>query len=389
VTRARVLFEGLQERILLSGLAGLPPEVLMKLPRVTETHRVQVTNQPVGAAGAFTLPKFDSHGGTRVLLTVRLRFGSVVEEGLRELDNESGSEGLVFMSIGANVNADSPMEPSFTRTTSPGAETPPPGAFGNPSERVEADSDGAVDWGGDDFLDIDAAGETDQAPDVYHTILTRDLSDFYAVPLDTTIPFNYDSSSYGDLDTDGIVVWTRYNPAVVFGFTATVIYQYPFVGGPEQYWGGKYHIERPEERAFQPFYSGTAEPGSTLSVDLYDSYGDLLGSQSTVVDAAGNWIASFYDVAMTDRPHSLVLRQTYAGYTPFADAGYNLRRYFSPALLGGAYASEYLTVENVLGKRAAFHSVDAVYSATVQPISMGWHMYSFELLPQSATPAGI
>jgi hypothetical protein len=124
-------------------------------------------------------------------------------------------------------------------------------------------------------------------------------------------------------------------------------------------------------------------------VDVLGLGGEVLGSTSTVVDAGGNWAASFYDLGMTGEPHTVSIRQSYAGYTPLTGAGYNLRRYFSPAILGGAYASEHLTVENVLGNRAADVSMAAIYSASANPIMLDPTLYAYEMLPMSASPQGL
>jgi hypothetical protein len=124
-------------------------------------------------------------------------------------------------------------------------------------------------------------------------------------------------------------------------------------------------------------------------VDVLGLGGEVLGSTSTIVDAGGNWAASFYDLGMTGEPHTVSIRQSYAGYTPLTGAGYNLRRYFSPAILGGAYASEHLTVENVLGNRAADVSMAALYSASANPITLGPTLYAYEMLPMSASPQGL
>ena len=136
-------------------------------------------------------------------------------------------------------------------------------------------------------------------------------------------------------------------------------------------------------------YSGTGEPGSTLNVSLYDPQGNLIGSETTMVDAGGNWMTSFFKTVMRDDPHSIVIRQTYGGPGALADAGYNLRTYFAPAIQGGTFISEHLTVENVLGKRAAANAVDALSAAGYYPFVLGWHAYSFEFLTAPATTSGI
>ncbi len=153
-------------------------------------------------------------------------------------------------------------------------------------------------------------------------------------------------------------------------------------------WGTWEEFKPAYAQAFAPLYSGTAEPGATLSVEIYDAQGNLIGSKAAVVDAGGNWLANFPDTAMTLQPHYVLLRQTYAGYSPLADAGYNLRTYYSRALLGGGtFVSEQLTVENVLARRSV-GSLEALYAAGVSPITLGWHAFAYEMLCLPAVPGG-
>ncbi len=151
-------------------------------------------------------------------------------------------------------------------------------------------------------------------------------------------------------------------------------------------------VEEPDvvrQMAFQPLYSGTAQPGATLSVDVYNARGDLIGSESAVADAAGNWATSFFNTTIEDEPHTIVLRQTYApSYGGLADAGYNLRTYFVPAIQGGTFVSEQLTVENVTGNRANDNAFNALRAASLHPITLGWSAYPFESLAQPATASG-
>jgi hypothetical protein len=152
--------------------------------------------------------------------------------------------------------------------------------------------------------------------------------------------------------------------------------------------GPHYPIFPHRALAFEPLYSGTADPGATLEVNLYDPRGNLIGQETTVADAGGNWMASFFKSPMRLEPHSLVIRQTYAGESPAAQAGYNLRTYYSPAVHGGTFISEWLTVENVTGKGEPANAVWDLYRASLHPIAMGWGMYSYELLAAPPTASG-
>jgi hypothetical protein len=216
-----------------------------------------------------------------------------------------------------------------------------------------------------------------------------DLDDFISAPGDSTILFEVYTKSFNDHSANVSVTNDTF-PQAYYAMTGEVTYVYVMLGTSEDYYqGSKYDFRKPAAAQFQPFYSGTAQPGSTLAVDVLGLGGEVLGSTSTIVDAGGNWAASFYDLGMTGEPHTVSIRQSYAGYTPLTGAGYNLRRYFSPAILGGAYASEHLTVENVLGKRAADVSMAAIYSASANPIMLDPTLYAYEMLPMSACPQGL
>jgi uncharacterized repeat protein (TIGR01451 family) len=146
--------------------------------------------------------------------------------------------------------------------------------------------------------------------------------------------------------------------------------------------------EQQQFGTLQPMYSGTAQPGSTLSVNLYNAQGELIGSRDAVADAGGNWMVSFYDTNVRAEPHSVSLRQSFPGYSPLADAGYNLRAYYSPAFQGGTFVSEALTVQNVVGKRS-LNGFRAMFAAAAHPVSLGWRPSGYELLPLSSVPSAV
>ena len=151
---------------------------------------------------------------------------------------------------------------------------------------------------------------------------------------------------------------------------------------------GPHRPLEPRALTYTPMYSGTADPASTLNVSVYDPRGNLIGSETVQADAGGNWMANFFKTTMLDEPHSVVIRQTYGAPSALADAGYNLRTYYAPAVQGGTFVSEHLTVENVAGRRTAANAMSALYAAAYYPILLGWNAYSFEFLSAPATPSG-
>jgi hypothetical protein len=89
-----------------------------------------------------------------------------------------------------------------------------------------------------------------------------------------------------------------------------------------------------------PIYSGSANPGATLVLDLYNANGIHLGSTTVVADSGGNWLANFSSVTLRDTPSTVRITQINAPYSFGASAGQNLRVYFAPqALNPGQFAT--------------------------------------------------
>ncbi len=369
---SRLLFEGLEDRILLSGL---PAALIASLPHYTETYNGSITSVVADASTTgFTLPKFNDLGGLRILVGAVLTSSTTTTTGTYNVYNADEFDGTVEMSLDMNVESNvvlvSPTS-LFNFTKIANASTTAPIAVGQTVSVT---------------LPAYASG-----PQVETALYpSSELADFTAAPGDSTIQFDITTSSYVDHTAD-VGVYYYSDPLIHYTMTGQVTYEYVMVSTDENYYdaGFKYEFKKPPAPTFQPFYSGTAQPGATLEVDVLGPGGEVLGSTSTIVDAGGNWAASFYDLGMTGGPHSVSIRQSYPGDTPLTGAGYNLRRYFSPAILGGAYASEHLTIENVLGNRDANASMAALYSASANPITLGPSIYAYDMLPMSASPQGL
>ena len=399
VNASRLLFEGLEDRILLSGI---PAALIASLPRSTETHSDSIGPTAVGgvATASFTLPKFDDQGGLRILVEATLVSTTATTTGTRQVENQSNFAGIVnvlILTLGAESNV-FVVAPTPTFTFGPINLTASLQADPNYAILKNIGAKATLDWlpnikAGQTYPDLRSVTIPAQAsvPQLETALYPSSrLDDFTAAPGDSTILFEITTESSVTLETTGIVARTRTSPLIEYTMIGEVTYVYVMLGTSEDYYqGSKYDFRKPAAAQFQPFYSGTAQPGSTLAVDVLGLGGEVLGSTSTIVDAGGNWTASFYDLAMTGEPHTVSLRQSYAGYTPLTGAGYNLRRYFSPAILGGAYASEHLTVENVLGNRAADVSMAALYSASANPIMLDPTLYAYEMLPMPACPQGL
>jgi len=382
VNASRLLFEGLEDRILLSAI---PAALIASLPRITETHSGSIRPTAVGGLdiASFTLPKFDDQGGMRILVEATLVSATATTVGTLNVvcyPLEFAGTVDLTLTLGSVLN---PVESNVF------VVAPTPTFTFGPINLAASQMGVAINPGETKSVTILAqtmGGSQEQ------TVSYPDsgLNDFISSPGDSTILFEITTESSVTVETYGFTGNSYTDPLIEYTMTGEVTYVYVMLGtGEDYYQGSKYDFRKPPAAQFQPFYSGTAQPGSTLAVDVLGLGGEVLGSTSTIVDAGGNWAASFYDLGMTGEPHTVSLRQSYAGYTPLTGAGYNLRRYFSPAILGGAYASEHLTVENVLGNRAADVSMAALYSASANPITLGPTLYAYEMLPMSASPQGL
>jgi len=337
-------------------------------------------NFPAGAGGQFMLPQFNDLGGTRTLLSVEMSLLVNALGGSHALDSEDpGNSGWAEVTIGATINAVSATVPALDVTSTP-TET-------LRDETIAIDDEPAAppDYAGDDSVTVVLVAKSDS--DSMGLALPSDLSQFIGTG---QIDFTFTSASVAN-HTENVGPVSTIALPPDFNFVATIIYRYPT--GDHWRWdvftGGPVEREFPEKPIpFQPMFSGAAEPGSTLLVSLYDAQGDLLGAKSVAVDAGGNWMVNFPDTDITMQPHTLTLRQTYAGYSAFADAGYNLRTYFVPSIMGGTYVCEHLTVENVLGKRASANAFNTLVAANMYPITLSWHVYTYELLSMPAVAGG-
>ena len=132
-----------------------------------------------------------------------------------------------------------------------------------------------------------------------------------------------------------------------------------------------------------PIYSGEADPGSTLVLSLYNANGDMIGTQTVIVDAGGNWMANFPTTVIRDYPNSVQITQSSAFYSLADRAGHNLRTYFSPALSAGHFFFE--EVKNIRESELAPLLGDL---GLRNPLSFGTEKYGGELLAAPGVPGG-
>lgn len=141
---------------------------------------------------------------------------------------------------------------------------------------------------------------------------------------------------------------------------------------------------RPAMLPLAPIYSGAANPGATLVIDLYNANGVHIGSQTVIADSGGNWLANFTSVVLRDAPSEVRITQTNAPYSFGAGTGHNLRTYYAPAALNPGH---------FLGQ--THHNGTEEESAPLlsglnlaNPISLGPVKYGGEVLASEGVAAG-
>ena len=134
-----------------------------------------------------------------------------------------------------------------------------------------------------------------------------------------------------------------------------------------------------------PIYSGTAEPGTTITVFLFDHTGATIGSQTVVSDSAGNWLTSLPNQILREFPHGMQVVQDLANHNDSTSGAFNFRTYFTPAVQSQVFFSHSPSVDAVFGQMA--HAVvHSLHVAVNHPIQVGWsNTYAYEFLTSSTT----
>ena len=133
-------------------------------------------------------------------------------------------------------------------------------------------------------------------------------------------------------------------------------------------------------------YTGIVDPGTTLSGKIYDQHGRLIGEQIVVADAAGNWLMQFPTVVLYETPHEMRIDQTLAVQNSTYDAGFNLRRFFHPAVHSQLYMNEPISVSAAFNHNAS-NVLSALHAANNDPLGFDWTHHSYQLIVSSTNTA--
>ena len=144
-------------------------------------------------------------------------------------------------------------------------------------------------------------------------------------------------------------------------------------------WISSIDIWGPAMLPLAPIYSGAANPGATLVIDLYNANGVHIGSQTVIADAGGNWLANFTSVVLRDAPSEVRITQVNAPYSFGSGTGHNLRTYYAPAALNpGHFLGQ--TVQSVLDNEPAplLGGLDLANPIALGPVKYGGEFLASE-----------
>jgi hypothetical protein len=143
-------------------------------------------------------------------------------------------------------------------------------------------------------------------------------------------------------------------------------------------------VDRPALLPLAPIYSGEADPGATLVIDIYNAKGERIGSQTVVADSGGNWLATFPTTTLRDAPNTARVTQFAPTYSMDEKWGHNLRTYFTPALNAGHFSLDIRGGADLSGEAAPLLSGLALED----PLQLGAVKYGGEFLTRQATASG-
>ncbi|MCB1229332.1 MAG: isopeptide-forming domain-containing fimbrial protein [Verrucomicrobiae bacterium] len=123
--------------------------------------------------------------------------------------------------------------------------------------------------------------------------------------------------------------------------------------------------------------SGLAQPGSTITLEVYNGRGEMIAEQTVIADTGGNWLATFVTDQIDQQPARIVMKQTWSTPNVGDDTGYNFRTYFAPTFSTASYYTEELSIWNVTGKRAATEVLD-LYEASKCVLYLDWNGTTYE-----------
>ena len=185
-----------------------------------------------------------------------------------------------------------------------------------------------------------------------------------------------------------------------------------------------------------PIFTGTAEPGSNVTVNLYRQNGELDYVRNIMADTGGHWIAIFPRVELNpvaddfhqelagsvlfdapvkyidteqsdlflrsiderklsigsdllDEAYTLGVSVDRPSTLPQDSSIHNTRTYFAPAHVGEIYGvDDVLSVDEIF-QNIAFRTVEEMYEGTADPLGVSLNRFNFEFLSSQTAVPGV
>ncbi len=136
-----------------------------------------------------------------------------------------------------------------------------------------------------------------------------------------------------------------------------------------------------------PIYSGRAEPGTTLSLAVYNAQGNPVGFQTVVSDQSGNWLINFSGTLLKDTVHHASIHQTASSLDASTPGNHNLRTYFNPTMIGLKFTTVPLNVQSVFASTAE-NVLRSINQANNSLLDLDWNKFSgYEFFSPSINPS--
>jgi hypothetical protein len=87
----------------------------------------------------------------------------------------------------------------------------------------------------------------------------------------------------------------------------------------------------------------------------------------------------FPTVVLYEAPYRMEIQQTASTHSSTAESGFNLRRYFNPAIHNQLWMTETPTVDAAL-KSSPYNEVQNMHLANMNPLTFGWSSHRSDLI---------
>ncbi|MEC5129680.1 autotransporter-associated beta strand repeat-containing protein [Verrucomicrobiales bacterium BCK34] len=116
-----------------------------------------------------------------------------------------------------------------------------------------------------------------------------------------------------------------------------------------------------------PTYSGTAEPGSVITLTVMGADGSTMagGSMTVVADLSGGWIAKFSGLEIGNTSYFVKVETAAPAWSTGVKGTFEV--FFAPAINGSHSESDVLTVDSILGRRLSSVAFDQMIETNAHP----------------------